>query len=444
MPYPMRRAALAPLALAVAAAPAAAPTPAAAQMTGTMLSATVSQRLEADTNLDLEEPRPGTSYFTDTRLALGLLNETPTQTFTLGLDTGLRALWKADEDFEFTFASPSSASAGYRQDWASGSIGTNVRYRQQRVDFTRPLDDFFVDPVDGEILVPDDPAQREGTATERRYDANVDLALATDAPSSYAFGLAATSIDYSETAGNRTPRDTIDGAATWSLQLTPVIAGTLQGRYYHYQADNPAETRIRETEISAGATYEPIEVLRFGASLGYADRERREIVGGVRQTVQDDAGLSFRGSVRYDFEDLVVNASLRVSDAAPDTRVSGEISAAYPLATGRVTGRVFQRFAGGATGEEIRVTGIALGLQQEIDQFSRLRFDVAASRRENRDDPTDPDIDRLDFTSTYSYDLTETLAADVGYRFRHRDEDPESAQSHAVFLQISRSFETRP
>jgi hypothetical protein len=196
-----------------------------------VLTATVSQRFEVDTNLGLDDPRPGTSYFTDSRLALGLLNETPTQVFSLGFDTGLRALWEAGEDFEFTFASPSAASAAYSQEWASGAIDTRLRYRQQRVDFTRPLDEFLLDPDVGEPIQPEDPGIREGRATERRYDANIDLALATDAPSSYTLGLAATSIDYSERAANRTPRDTLEGAATWSLRLTPVFAGTLSGRY---------------------------------------------------------------------------------------------------------------------------------------------------------------------------------------------------------------------
>ena len=74
-------------------------------------------------NYGLDDPSPGTSYYADTRLLLGLLNETPTQTFALGLDTGLRALWEAEEDFDFTFASPSTATLDYGNEWASGALG---------------------------------------------------------------------------------------------------------------------------------------------------------------------------------------------------------------------------------------------------------------------------------------------------------------------------------
>ena len=38
------------------------------------------------------------------------LNQTPTQNFELGFSTGLRALWQAEQPFEFTLASPTGAS----------------------------------------------------------------------------------------------------------------------------------------------------------------------------------------------------------------------------------------------------------------------------------------------------------------------------------------------
>lgn len=447
-PGPRGRRGIPALALLAGAATALAPLPAGAQVgADAVITATISQRFEVDSNFNLDDPRPGTTYFGDTRLGLGLLQETPTQTFALGFDTGLRALWEAEEDFELTFASPSSATAAYVQEWATGAVDTFLRYRQQRVGFRRPLEEFF-DPDLDEIIIPDDPAQREGDTTERRYDARVILDLARDAPSAYSFRLDANRIDYSDTAANRTPRDTLRGSGVWSLRLNPVLSAALSGGFFYYTADNLRDTEIREWEADAGFIYDPSPLLRVTAGLGYADRERRERTGpggtGPRETVRTDTGFSFRSTLRYDFEDVVVNATLRVTDAAPETRVSGELRAAYPLPRGNLTGRVFQRFAGGDTGDEIRVTGVGIGLLQEIDRVSRLRFDVAFSRRENQDDPADPDADRLDVTTAFSYDLTERITANLGYRFRSLDEGPDDAQSHAVFVEIGRTFETRP
>jgi hypothetical protein len=50
----------------------------------------------------------------------------------------------------------------------------------------------------------------------------------------------------------------------------------------------------------------------------------------------------------------------------------------------------------------------------------------------------------LDVGAVFSYDLTEALTADLGYRFRYRDESPETADSHAEFFTIGRTFVTRP
>jgi hypothetical protein len=371
---------------------------------GPEFSATISQRFEVDTNIDLEDPRPGTSAFTETRLALGLEEETPLQSF-------------------------------------SGSFNAGLTFRQRRVDFTRDLVGTIGD--DGVVTFPDDPAEdREGEATERRYDGNFGLALATDRPSSYAFSVAASRIDFTEEVGDLTPRTTVEGTGTWQLQFTPLIAGTLGLRGFYYDADNPQNTTIAENEITAGVVYDPTEVLRVTAGIGYFQRERRDTVvaTGTRIT-EETSGASFRSSVRYAFDNFTVNGNLRVA-TAPGTRVSGDVNVAYPFLRGQVNARVFQNFAGGAGGDEIRVTGAGLGVLRDLDAVSRIRFDVAASRRVNIDDPADDDIDRIDFTTTYGYDLTETISADIGYRFRWREEGAETADSHALFVQIGRSFFT--
>jgi hypothetical protein len=410
---------------------------------GPTLTATVSQRFEIDTNLDLDDPRPGTSYLGDTRLGLGLLEESQTQSFSLDLDTGIRAVSRPDEDFEVTAASPIGAAASYVRQWASGALDTGLRYRQRRVDFTRPL---TLDPND--VIVPDDPGQLEGEATERRYDGSVGLAFATDAPSSYALTFSAVRIDYSEGGNNLTPRDTFQGSGTWSLQLSPLFAGTLTARGFFYQADNVQETRTSEGELDTGVVYDPSENLRLTAGIGIVNRQQSErpVIDGIpvggRQTTEDENGLSFRTGLSYAFEEVTVNGSLRVT-TAPDTRISGTLNAVYPLPDGSINARVFQSFAGGATGgDEIRVTGGGIGLQQNLDPFSRISFDLAGSRRTNVDDVADESLTRVDFTTSLGYDLTAAVSADVGYRYRIRDEGPENADSHAVFFQIGRTFVT--
>ena len=432
----MRRVLLASLALAAAGGAAR------AQGLGDpLLTATISQSAVADSNFTLDDPSPGTSYYTDTRLILGLLSETPTQTFELGLDTGLRALWQAKEDFDFTFASPSTASAAYAQDWANADVAADFRYRQTDVEANRPLAD-FLDPDTGE-LVPDALDRSDVDVTERRYDGSIDVGLATDAPSSYRFSLAGTRVDYDETATNRVPRTTLQGDGLWRLQVTPVLSGAIFGSYTYYDADNTQQTEIRTGEIDAGVIYEPSDRLRIDAGLGYVDRRKEETIDGER--VDDDrTGPVARAALRYEFEDVLVNATARYTQAAVGSPFSGALRAAYPLPRGEISGRIFQRKTGAATGGEADVQGAAIGILHEINTISALNFDFAASRQKDKSTPIQPDITRMDFTATYSRALTEVVAANVGYRYRTFEQDPDDAHSNSVFFEIGRTFSTRP
>jgi hypothetical protein len=402
---------------------------------GQSLTATVTQGFTVDTNLGLDDPSPGTSYYADTGLLLGFQTQTQVQSFEFALDTGLRALKEADEDFELTFASPTGAALDYGYDWANGGIDTSLRYRQRDLDAASTAL-IVEDDDDPEV---DDTDEVED-ATERRYDVGVSLALATQSPSSYALNFAGTQFDYTGDAAEARERRTLEGDALWRLQLTPVIAGTLGAAYSDFQAENRRETEIREAEIDVGVIYEPSEVLQASFGIGYARYERDEL---GEDEDREDSGLVLRGGLRYAFEDVTLVGTARLTNAAPETRLSGDVRASYPLPNGTLTGRVFRSFGGGVEGDEIQVTGATIGLDHEINTVSGVGFDVALARRENLD-ADEPDSDRLSFTAAYSHDLTEAVSASLGYRFSAEEEDPDSATSNAVFFEIGRTFETRP
>jgi hypothetical protein len=412
-----------------------------------LVTAGISQRFTADSNFRLDDPDPGASYFADTRVLLGLLSETPVQVFALGLDTGLRALWEAERDFDFTFASPSTARADWTRDWASGALDVGLRYRQTAVDADRPLAD-FIDPDTGEIDFPDDLDRLTTQITERRYDGTFDLELATDAPSSYVFSLAATRVDYDEVTNDTTPRTNVQGDALWRLRLTPVLSGALFGAYRYFDSENARDTLIREADVDVGVIYEPDEALRLDVGLGYADYDRRETrdagTPNARRVSETETGPVARARLRYAIEAVTLAAEARYSQATDGAPFTGALSARYPLPRGALSGRVFQNKTGSSTGAEARVTGAGLGLSHEINALSALQFDFSAARQVDETAPFAPDITRFAFSAVYSRDLTETVAASLGYRFRSFDQDPDEATSNAVFFQIGRSFAARP
>jgi hypothetical protein len=411
-----------------------------------LLTATISQSAVVDSNYTLDDPSPGTSYYADTRLLLGYLNATPTQTFELELDTGLRALWEADEDFDFTFASPTTASLGYDQEWVGAEIASDFSFRQTEVDSNRLEADVITidNPVTGLPELVDTNERSDVEVIERRYAGAIDFGLATDAPSSYLFSLAATRFDYDDDSANRVPRTNAIGDATWRLRFSPLLAGTLGVGYNYYDAEDVRDTQVRTGDATVGVIYDPSERLQLEAGVGYADRSKRERIDGER--VDDDrSGVIVTAAARYEFEELLVVGEAAWTEASVGSPFTGALRAVYDLPRGELSGRVFQRKSGASSGGEAEVLGAAIGLLHEINTVSALNFDVTATRQEDLTGPDrEPDTTRLGFTATYSRALTEVVAANIGYRYRTFDQDPDDADSNSVFVEIGRTFSTRP
>lgn len=436
----MRRASLAALLLAGTASGAAH----GQSLEGSTLSATVSQRFEADSNYGLDDPSPGTSYFTDTRLTLGFLNETDTQSFGLGLDTGARALWEAGQDFDFTLASPTGANLDYKNEWSSGEFDVGLDYRQRQVDYT--TNEFIDSNDDGTV---DSLNQLSGNSREMRYGANIGVLFGTDTASTYELRFNGTKFDYSETDPDQVARTTMTGEATWTLQLNPVLSSQVNATYLAYDADNAAETALRRGQVGAGLVYQPDENFMIGAGLNYADRQREDTnAAGVRSTTESDNGPGITGQFSYATPDVTFTGNGELSSAAPNTRFTGVLRADYALPRGRVTGRVFQSYTGTSNGaDEARVNGVSLAVVRNLTSDSSFGVNFTYATQvavEDGPGPVDPDINRSNITATYSHALTEVVDADIGYTYRARSEDPTDASSNSVFIQIGRTFETRP
>jgi hypothetical protein len=402
---------------------------------GGVLTTTLSQSIVADSNYDLDDPSPGTSYYGDTRVAIDYLKETRTQSLAFGLDTGLRALSEAEEDFEFVLASPSTANIDFRLEGADTSFNAGARIRSRRVDYFGPID------IDGPL--PDDLTGFQEDSTEFRSDANLGFSIGTNSPSTWDFTVAGTNFDYNEDTGtnNLVPRRSVQGDATWTLQITPTFATVVGAGYYWYSADNTTDEEVTVAEGDFGFAYTPTENFRLRAGVGYADRKQDQTIGGIRDTTEHNTGPVVRGDFRYVQDDFTLLGEARWTSAAPSNRLSGAVRGFYNLPRGQITGRVFQRYGGGQGGSDSRVTGAALGFSHELTRVSSLAFDASYATQVD-EEGDDPDIDRTDLTASYIHSLTETVSAEIGYGFRNRVEDPEDASSNRVFLVIGKTFET--
>jgi hypothetical protein len=244
---------------------------------GGVLTTTISQSLVADTNYNLDDPSPGTSYYGDSRIAIDYLKQTSTQSLAFGLDTGLRSLAEADQDFEFVVASPSTANVDYRVEGADTRFNAGARIRSRRVDFFGPID------IDGPL--PDDLTGFQQDSIEYRSDANVGFSIGTNSPSTWDFTVAATNFDYNEDTGenNLVPRRSVQGDGTWTLQITPVFATVAALGYYWYSADNTTDEEITVAEGDARFTTAAPQDRFSGTLRGFYNLPRGRVTGRVFQ-----------------------------------------------------------------------------------------------------------------------------------------------------------------
>ena len=432
----MRRAALAaPVLAAVAGCPALAQEAVQAPEPTAPLTATISQSFELDTNYGLDDPSPGTSYYGDTRVALDYIDQTDTTSFGLGIDTGLRPLWEADEDFDLVLASPSRAYLAFSQEGADTFFDATFRLRSRRVDSILGIDD--IDIGENPDLIDE---QEEGETREQRTDANIGFALGTNSPSTYEFRLRASDFDYADLdETSRDPRRSVEGEATWTLDITPVLSTIASAGYSLSTTDNEADREVREASADAGLVFQPSDTLRVRGGIGFAERTEEETLASGARVTEEDSGPLVRADFRYNLPDFTINGNARFTTAAPQNRLTGTVRALYTLPRGRVRAQAFQRYSG--SGGDDKITGAGIGIERDINTISRVGLDFTYAVQEELE-TDEPEVERTDLTASYIYDLTEQVSAEMGYGYRRRIEDPDDADSHRVFLVIGRTFET--
>jgi hypothetical protein len=416
------------------------------------LTATISQSITADTNYNLDADPPGTTYYGDTRLGLGLVQETETQSLRFSLDTGLRALQEPEEDFEFVIASPSSARFAFAQEFTNNAFDIDLSARSRRID--REVFDPEALADDGPPLPDDDGALPPdvtlitNNTLEQRYDLDTGFVTGTNSPSSLGFRLRASSIDYSgDSPDDFVPRTGVEGGVAWQLRLNPVWSSAVTAGYSQEDADDDEDTRIAVTEADLGLVYQPREELSVTGGIGYAVREEEQTIAGER-TTEDNSGIALRALAEYNTEDLVFALNARYTTAAPNPRFSGDFRIGYQQLRSQISARVFQDYGLGSEGEDRRLVGAGVGYSYTINSISDVLLDFrvadSASADDGDTDPAadDPDRTQLDFTAQYNHAFTPVITGSVGYQLTQRYEDPDDATSHRVYLQIGRSFVT--
>ncbi|MBL4812258.1 MAG: hypothetical protein JKX69_07875, partial [Rhodobacteraceae bacterium] len=165
---------------------------------GFTLQVVVEQSLEASSNLALSAESAGTTTQSLTQLSFHIASETHVSALSLDAAFGLRAAnGPATDGTELTATDPRIALA-YSQRAANASFEINADYTQSDIAYSRLSD--FVDPVSGELTLPDDISDLQGTGTRQSLNFGATLRLREDAPLGVTLTASVADLSYRDTS----------------------------------------------------------------------------------------------------------------------------------------------------------------------------------------------------------------------------------------------------
>ncbi|WOI58416.1 hypothetical protein [Palleronia sp. LCG004] len=413
--------------LAVLLAPAFVTGPVMAQEGGRLVSFDLSQRFEANSNVDLD---PGvedeSALLSTTRLGFGITSATPIST--LGLQLG--GLYREDfRDTESSGFEGPDASLSYDRRGANSGFSFGAGYSSQDVDYLDAFDlTDFVDET-GE-LPPDfndfeDAFERTGTRESLRV--NTTLSYGTDGPYGVSVSLSGRDVSYSDLSEGSTLEDARDfnASVTGRIDLNPVISTSTTLRYrYAEEGDDVEET----TGLGFGVDYRQA-IVTYSTSF-----DVNRVDEGTRIGLSGGIARDFAGEGR-----LSLNLGL-VQTANDDLTWNGSAAYSQPLDPVSNVNVTFRRAVSSDPEEgETANTVLSAGYTRSLSRLTSLGINAQFARTE------DLDIDATDTTGRVSATLSRQLTRDwsltggLSHTFREED-DLGSASSESVFVQIGRSF----
>ncbi len=426
---------------------------------GMRLILDIDNRLEVDGNSELLVDSPGTSVIGSTRLGFGLISETRRQSLSFGGAVTARAFDIPTRD-DSTDLGDRELAFDYQRDASRASL--NVRARYDRTDIERIALDDLLDDDEFDLGDPDlDDLRGRGSREIIGFGAGVEIGI--DMPVRLSLDADYTERNFDETV-DRADSWRFDFGAELGLRLSSVTEGTVALDATRFERDDAAETQRDRVALLFGVTHEFSETLSGNAAIGPAWVRTREDGETEREIgVNADLGLdyerptgtiSFDATARTDEDGIRTAASIgrgfelprgAVGGAIGLTRAAdGDIDATAALNFRRdmprgtlnasLTRDVTPRF----DDSNVLRTVARVDYDYDINNISGIGLTATFARNEETDG-TDR-LDRIDFGATYSREITQDWAMELGYRYRARNDDDGDRDSHSVFVGINRAF----
>lgn len=419
----------------------------------------VDQTFRAAENQQQNPVSAGTTLSSTTRLGFSAITLNELNDLNFNISTALRFNDTPDSDVSGEISTP-RFNLRYKRNGVDSDLSLQTSYRRDDIAFVRPLDDFLDDL--GEVSVPDDINDLNGTGTRIEYGANLSVQLRKNAPISLSFSLGLNGRDYGDVTGpDLTDEQTISARASAQFTFAPDFTGTLSYGRSEFTNDNAAQTQRDRENLSFDLERALSKVLTATATIGQSSIETTTINGtnsvdgvngglglslerpngviglnydssinpnGTRQSLVFQRSLvlptgSLSGSIgltQLENDDSQVVSALRYSQALP----SGSLALAFNQSV-----RFIEEDS-----EDREVNTITASYNYDINQLSSITFRGAATQSQNTDLST--------LGVTYNYGLTADWNLSTGYNFDVLNQDGgESANRHQIFIGLSRSFD---
>ncbi|WP_135502472.1 hypothetical protein [Roseovarius aestuariivivens] len=431
------------------------------------LSATldISQRFESTSNLGLDVPSNGTTSLATTSLGFNLTSRTSTQRLSLSARGVFReGDFPAGSDISTGFADP-RVSLRYARESYNAAFNFSGSFQQTDVDFARSLTDFVNE--DGELELPEDFEDLQGTGQRNRFSFSTSLDTGRDAPLGVTFSAGVSGTRYSNVSANSltdTTRTRL--GVTTRLRFNPSTTGRVALKFDRFDDDDALNTQRDTYSINFGVSNTLANATVVDAELGYVNIETRDTNGnetdagvigriGVSRdllngsanasiaTSRDQAGnrITLQGGRSFDLPSGSLSASLGLTSFEGDSPdVVGSLNWRHVLPSSTLSARINRRVSTNKDDEERIATSATFSFTQQINTVSSVALSADYGLSEDTAASTSTSLTGV--TISYNRALTEKWGYNVGVTHRLRDETGVgTADSTSVFFGLNGSID---